>query len=107
MLRLYQGANYIEVESIVGPLEENKECITRFTTDLATEGLLHSDNNGYHMLVRKSHIEQQGMEKEDPIAIAARYYPMVYSTFLKDQENDLQLTVLAERSHGVSSQRSG
>ncbi|NXQ30709.1 MA2B2 mannosidase, partial [Alaudala cheleensis] len=88
----------IEQEYSVGPLELNREAILRTSTNLNTQQLLYTDNNGYQMQQRpfKAYVNN---------TVARNYYPMVQTAYIEDDSTRLML--LAERAHGVSSQGNG
>ncbi|XP_037685271.1 epididymis-specific alpha-mannosidase isoform X2 [Choloepus didactylus] len=88
----------IEQEYRVGPLELNREAVLRTSTDLDSQQVLYSDNNGYQ-LQRRPH---QAYKNN---SIARNYYPMVQSAFIEDSRS--RLVLLSERAHGVSSQGNG
>ncbi|XP_012967983.1 epididymis-specific alpha-mannosidase [Mesocricetus auratus] len=88
----------IEQQYRAGPLELNREAILRISSDLNSQKILYSDNNGYQM--------QQRLHKafkSNPIA--RNYYPMVQSAFIEDDKS--RLVLLADQAHGVSSQENG
>ncbi|XP_074848559.1 epididymis-specific alpha-mannosidase isoform X2 [Carettochelys insculpta] len=88
----------IEQEYRVGPLELNREAILRTSTNLTNKQILHTDNNGYQMQKRpyKAYLNN---------TVARNYYPMVQTAYIED--DSMRLMLLAERSHGVSSQGNG
>ncbi|KAK7803382.1 hypothetical protein U0070_012497 [Myodes glareolus] len=88
----------IEQQYRVGPLELNREAILRTSSDLNSQKILYSDNNGYQM-------QQRPYKAFKSNPIARNYYPMVQSAFIEDDKS--RLVLLAERAHGVSSQESG
>ncbi|KAM4854437.1 epididymis-specific alpha-mannosidase [Thomomys bottae] len=88
----------MEQEYRVGPLDLNREAILRTSTDLNSQRVLYSDNNGYQM-------QQRPYQMFRDNTIARNYYPMVQSAFIEDGRS--RLVLLAERAHGVSSQENG
>ncbi|CAH6977974.1 epididymis-specific alpha-mannosidase [Phodopus roborovskii] len=88
----------IEQHYRVGPLELNREAILRTISDLNSQQILYSDNNGYQM-------QQRPYKAFKSNPIARNYYPMVQSAFIEDDKS--RLVLLAERAHGVSSQENG
>jgi len=101
-IRLYTAGGVEEVENFVeiifdiGPLPSATEIITLFSTNINSEGVISTDDNGFEFLKR---------EYNWNLGIEANYYPLIYASYI----NDLfaQLTVISERSHGVSSQVDG
>ncbi|XP_072802621.1 epididymis-specific alpha-mannosidase-like [Vicugna pacos] len=88
----------IEQECRVGPLELNREAILRTSTDLNTQRVLYSDNNGYQM-------QRRTYRNYANNTVSRNYYPMAQAAFIQDRGS--RLVLLSERAHGVSSQRSG
>uniref|UniRef100_A0A8C8VKA8 Alpha-mannosidase n=1 Tax=Pelusios castaneus TaxID=367368 RepID=A0A8C8VKA8_9SAUR len=93
-----QLCHRIEQEYRAGPLELNLEAILRTSTNLNTKQTLYTDNNGYQMQKRpyKAYVNN---------TMARNYYPMVQTAYIED--DSMRLMLLAERSHGVSSQGNG
>ncbi|KAM6221799.1 epididymis-specific alpha-mannosidase [Rhynchocyon petersi] len=88
----------IEQEHRVGPLELNREAVLRTSTDLDSQQVIYTDNNGYQMQRRPHQAYANN-------SIARNYYPMVQAAFIQD--NQSRLALLSERAHGVSSQGDG
>ncbi|XP_007954504.1 epididymis-specific alpha-mannosidase [Orycteropus afer afer] len=88
----------IEQEYQVGPLELNREAVLRTSTNLDSQRVIHTDDNGYQMQRRpyQAHVNN---------SIARNYYPMTQAAFLEDSRS--RLLLLSERAHGVSSQSDG
>jgi len=101
-IRIYHANGNTEIEEFVdmwfdiGPLPSHTEVITLFNSDINSEGLLTSDDNGYE-LMQRSYQWGSGIE--------SNYFPLVYASCISDLMS--QLSVIAERSHGVSSQIEG
>ncbi|XP_077992129.1 epididymis-specific alpha-mannosidase-like [Glandiceps talaboti] len=91
---------HIELQYRIGPLFVNKELITRFTTNLSTDKILYSDENGYQTLKRTYRTDATE-------SIAQNYYPMVSTAYIQDDKEDMRLTLLSDSSHGVSSLGNG
>ncbi|XP_006823863.2 epididymis-specific alpha-mannosidase-like, partial [Saccoglossus kowalevskii] len=91
---------HIELQFRVGPLSINKELITRFSTNLTNGKVIYTDENAYQMMKRN-------FRKNTTEPIAQNYYPMVSTAYIEDEKKDLRLTLLSERSHGVSSLTDG
>jgi lysosomal alpha-mannosidase len=57
VVRLFNGADFVEFESTVGPItfddDLGKEVITRFDTNLNTQQLWYTDSQGLEMQQRK------------------------------------------------------
>ncbi|CAJ0964540.1 unnamed protein product [Ranitomeya imitator] len=88
----------IEQQYRVGPLERNREAIIRTQTNLQTNKRIYTDDNAFQMQAREFKIY-------DSNTVARNYYPMVRTAYIEDEKT--RLVLLAERSHGVSSQDNG
>jgi len=101
-IRLYTAGgvedveNFVEIVFDIGPLPSSTEVITLFSTNINTDGIITTDDNGFEFLKR---------EYQWGPGIEANYYPLVYAAYINDIFS--QLTVISERSHGVSSQTNG
>ncbi|KAI4882355.1 hypothetical protein NFI96_027804, partial [Prochilodus magdalenae] len=104
VVRLYEDSRELELEWTVGPIPVNdglgKEVITRFDSNIASAGYFYSDSNGREVLERrKDYRPTWDLKQTEPIA--GNYYPINSRAFIKDGK--AQLTVVTERSQGVSS----
>jgi len=87
---------FIDFDFTLGPLPSQREVIAKFYSDLATEGVITTDDNGFEFLKR---------EFKWGLGIEANYYPTIYASYISDFLK--QLSLISERSHGVSSQIDG
>ncbi|XP_053145025.1 lysosomal alpha-mannosidase isoform X2 [Hemicordylus capensis] len=104
VVRLYAGQPYVEFEWTVGPIPIRdglgKEIISRFETNLQTDGRFYTDANGREILERRR--DYRAMWKFNQTEpVAGNYYPVNSRIYIKDQK--VQLTVLTDRSQGGSS----
>lgn len=104
VVRLYSDQRYLELEWTVGPIpigdQKGKEVISRFDTDLKTDGLFYTDANGRQILQRRRNSrETWALQQTEPVA--GNYYPVNSRIFIRDKNT--QLTVLSDRSQGGSS----
>nr|XP_060620901.1 lysosomal alpha-mannosidase [Anolis sagrei ordinatus] len=104
VVRLYAGQPYVELEWTVGPIPIRdglgKEIISRFETNLQTDGLFYTDSNGREILERRRNYRATwNLSQTEPVA--GNYYPVNSRIFIKDKK--VQLTVLTDRSQGGSS----
>ncbi|XP_073430619.1 epididymis-specific alpha-mannosidase [Dendrobates tinctorius] len=88
----------IEQQYRVGPLELNREAIIRIQTSLQTNKRIYTDDNAFQIQARE-------FKTYDSNTVARNYYPMVRTAYIEDEKT--RLVLLAERSHGVSSQDNG
>ncbi|XP_049645255.1 lysosomal alpha-mannosidase [Suncus etruscus] len=104
VVRLYPGERHLELEWTVGPIPLGdgwgKEIITRFDTPLKTEGKFYTDSNGREILMRRrDYRDTWKLNQTEPVA--GNYYPVNTRVFIKDE--NMQLTILTDRSQGASS----
>lgn len=104
VIRLYEGRKELELEWTVGPVPIKdglgKEVITRFDTDIMSSGYFYTDSNGREVLERrKDYRPTWDLKQSEPIA--GNYYPINSRAYIKDAKQ--QLTVVTDRSQGVSS----
>ncbi|XP_018421620.1 PREDICTED: lysosomal alpha-mannosidase [Nanorana parkeri] len=104
VVRLYSDQKYLELEWTVGPIprrdSNGKEVISRFDTNLQTDGLFYTDANGRQILQRRRNSRDTWAFKQTE-PVAGNYYPVNSRIFIKDK--NIQLTVLTDRSQGGSS----
>jgi len=87
---------FIELVFDIGPLGSGLEIITLFSTNISTQGAITTDDNGFELLRR---------QYQSNVPIEGNYYPLIYAAYINDKSS--QLTVVSERSHGVSSLKDG
>ncbi|XP_077183388.1 lysosomal alpha-mannosidase [Paroedura picta] len=108
VVRLYAGQPYVELEWTVGPIpirdDLGKEIVSRFETNLQTNGHFYTDSNGREILERRRDYRATwNLRQTEPVA--GNYYPVNSRIYIKDQK--VQLTVLTDRSQGGSSTADG
>jgi lysosomal alpha-mannosidase len=83
-----------------------KEVITRFTTDLQTDGLFYTDSNGRELLERKRNYRPTWeLDLSEPES--GNYYPVTSKILIRDAIKQQELAVLNDRSQGGSSLNDG
>lgn len=90
--------NFIETRHGVGPLQGNKEMISRWSTSIKSNGKFSQDDSGFLFLERTFNSSQS-------LIIPGNYYPVVQATYIQD--SDYRLSVLTSQSCGCSSLASG
>ena len=85
----------------VGPLELNKDFVSRYTTSLQTNGVFYTDDNCFEVHQRTFSTNMSAN------VIGGNYYPMTCAGFIKDDVADVQLTFLNDRTRGATSQANG
>lgn len=109
-IRLYKGFDNVEFKWVVGPIpfedKIGKEIITRFDTDLQTDGKFYTDSNGREIVPRKRDFRPTWqLNVTEPIS--GNYYPVNSRIFIRDLKTDRQMTILTDRSQGGSSIKDG
>ena len=107
-IHLYDDAQVVEIEWIVGPIpiDDNigKEIIMRYDTDIQSESKYYTDANGREVLERtRDYRPTWNYTVNEPVS--GNYYPINSRIWIKDQNR--QLTVLTDRSHGGGSIHDG
>eukprot|EP01137_Pigoraptor_chileana_P035462 Opistho-2@29507 len=105
-IRLYAGQPWAEFEHTVGPIPTSdnigKEVISRFTTDLDTQGVCYTDSNGREMQLRKRDFRPTWTLQVNE-AVSGNYYPVNSRAAIRDANGNRQFTVLTDRSCGGGS----
>jgi hypothetical protein len=89
------AAHYIEIQFDIGEVPMDKEIVTLFKTNIATESQIYTDNNGY-MTQQRTRVKGED---------SGNYYPIQMSSFIKDSKS--QLTLLCDQARGVASLQDG
>ncbi|XP_012222573.1 lysosomal alpha-mannosidase isoform X2 [Linepithema humile] len=110
VVRIYPEEQHIEFDWLVGsiPVEDKigKEIITRYTSNLNTDGVFYTDSNGREMLKRvRNYRPTWDLKMEEPIS--GNYYPVTSKIAIKDEEKQLKLNILTDRAQGGSSLQDG
>lgn len=110
IVRLYSDSHHAELEYIVGPIpfgdHNGKEVISRFDSNLKSDSVFYTDANGREMQRRvRNHRATWLLNNTEPVA--GNYYPVNSRIFLQDMHQDIQLTILNDRSQGGSSLKDG
>ncbi len=109
IVRLPSGAQYLEVEYAVGPVPIDdawgKEVITKYSTNIQTSSTFYTDSNAREMQVRIRNYRPTYRINTTSEPITSNYYPMNAAAYIKDESSasTVQLTILNDRSQGVSS----
>lgn len=108
VVRVYKSERFVEFEWLVGPIDVadgvGKEIVSRFYTDIKTNGEFFTDANGRQMLKRKRDFrETWSLHMEEPVS--GNYYPITTKIAIEDGSN--RLAVLIDRAQGGSSMVDG
>ncbi|XP_054159740.1 lysosomal alpha-mannosidase-like [Oppia nitens] len=103
-VRTYEDRDYIEFDWTVGsiPVNDNlgKEIITRFESDLITNGLFYTDSNGRQTMKRELNLNSTLCNNN---YISGNYYPIYNKIYIKNDNQGIQMSVLNDRTQGGSS----
>ncbi|XP_055636185.1 lysosomal alpha-mannosidase-like [Toxorhynchites rutilus septentrionalis] len=108
VIRVYAEEKHVEFEWLVGPIpvddSKGKEVVTRFHSDIQSDGVFWTDSNGREMLRRvRNHRETWDLELAEPVA--GNYYPITANIALED--DNLRMAVLNDRAQGGTSLQDG
>ncbi|XP_075234905.1 lysosomal alpha-mannosidase-like [Lycorma delicatula] len=109
VIRLYKGVNQIEFQWLVGPIPVEKwmgkEVITRYSTDLQTNGVFWTDSNGRRMIKRiRNYRSSWNLTLSEPVA--SNYYPVTTTASIVE-DNYRKVTVSVDRPQGATSLNDG
>jgi len=80
--------------------------VSRFTTDLQTNGLFYTDSNGRELLERKRNYRPT-FELDLTERQSGNYYPVTSRILIRDTTRQQEVAVLNDRSQGGSSLNDG
>ncbi|XP_033167145.1 lysosomal alpha-mannosidase isoform X2 [Drosophila mauritiana] len=108
VVRVYNKDSFAEFEWLVGPIPIDdgigKEVITRFNSDIASDGIFRTDSNGREMIKRKiNHRDTWSVKINE--AVAGNYYPITTKIDLED--DTARMAILTDRAQGGSSLKDG
>eukprot|EP01117_Protostelium_nocturnum_P005720 TRINITY_DN2065_c0_g1_i1.p1 TRINITY_DN2065_c0_g1~~TRINITY_DN2065_c0_g1_i1.p1 ORF type:complete len:1186 (+),score=493.65 TRINITY_DN2065_c0_g1_i1:3529-7086(+) len=94
-------SSHVEIISEVGPLNvQGRELVTRLSTNLNTQGVLYTDDNGLEIMKRTFDRKAQELQ-------AGNLFPMVQRAYLRDESQSTQLVLLSDSTHAVGSFANG
>ncbi|XP_014487574.1 PREDICTED: lysosomal alpha-mannosidase isoform X1 [Dinoponera quadriceps] len=110
VVRIYSEEEQVEFNWLIGPIpvkdKIGKEIITKYSSNLKTDGEFYTDSNGREMLKRvRNYRPTWDLELHEPVA--GNYYPVTNKIVIKDEEKQLKLNVLTDRAQGGSSMDDG
>ncbi|EDV98984.1 lysosomal alpha-mannosidase isoform X2 [Drosophila grimshawi] len=108
VVRIYKQSNHAEFEWLVGPIpiedHMGKEVITRFKSDIESDGIFYTDSNGREMLKRqRNHRETWNVKLQE--RVSGNYYPVTTKIALED--TTARMAILTDRAQGGSSLQDG
>ena len=103
---MYSTSDLLEIDYVIGPLPSGTSFVTRFETNLKTEGTFYTDANGRQIIKRKRNYYPT-FKFDESKRITGNYYPITTSLFIQDRKKDARLTVYTDRSYGGTSLTDG
>ncbi|XP_074649565.1 lysosomal alpha-mannosidase-like [Tubulanus polymorphus] len=106
VVRLRDNEKYVEIEWTVGPIPisdgKGREVVNYFQSGLKTHSMFYTDANGRETQTRRRNYRPTWtLQQTEPVA--GNYYPINAYAYLKDEQANVQLTVLTDRSQGGGS----
>ncbi|CAF3366114.1 unnamed protein product [Rotaria sp. Silwood1] len=106
-IRLLDNSPYIEFEWIVGRLNINVEFVTSYhSKDLNNNGIYYTDSSG-RSLMKRIRDQRDGYRFKQSEKSAGNYYPLVTGIMIKDEKQDLQMSIITDRAQGGGSIKDG
>ena len=108
VVRVYKTEKFVEFEWLVGPIpigdNVGREIVSRFYSDIKSDGEFFTDSNGRQILKRKrNYRETWNFETEE--SVSGNYYPVNTKIAIEDEK--LRMAVLTDRAQGGSSMADG
>ncbi|XP_074647600.1 lysosomal alpha-mannosidase-like [Tubulanus polymorphus] len=106
VVRLRDNEKYVEIEWTVGPIPisdgKGREVVNYFQSGLKTHSMFYTDANGRETQTRRRNYRPTWTLQQTE-SVAGNYYPINAYAYLKDEQANVQLTVLTDRSQGGGS----
>ena len=101
VIKVSPDSDFIEFDYVIGPIpvddKVGKEIISRFNTNLTTNSVFFTDANGRQLLKRVRNFRPTWkLTVTEPTA--GNYYPITSRIAIRDEKQDIQITVLNDRS---------
>lgn len=111
VVKVKEDSDLVELDYRIGPIpvedKIGKEVISRFITDLDTEGTFYTDANGRQLLKRVRNNWGPTFDYVDSEPVAGNYYPVNSRILIRDVKRNVQVTIFNDRSQGGSSLEDG
>ncbi|XP_044592334.1 lysosomal alpha-mannosidase isoform X2 [Cotesia glomerata] len=110
IVRVYKAEQKIEFDWVVGPIPIDdsigREIVTKYKSNLQSDGTFYTDSNGREMIKRKRNYRPSwNLTLEEPIA--GNYYPVTAKIYLEDVREKMRISVLNDRAQGGTSMVDG
>ncbi|XP_058821191.1 lysosomal alpha-mannosidase-like isoform X3 [Topomyia yanbarensis] len=108
VIRVYEDEQHVEFEWMVGPIpiedDIGKEIVTRYQSDIKSNGVFWTDANGREMIKRvRNHRDTWNLELAEPVS--GNYFPVTAKIALEDKNQ--RMAVLNDRAQGGTSMQDG
>ncbi|KAJ8970122.1 hypothetical protein NQ317_003840 [Molorchus minor] len=113
IIRIYKNEKYIEFDWLVGGInitdDMGKEIISRFTitSDFNNNNTFYTDSNGREIIKRVVNHRPDYTYNSSVEPVASNYYPVTSRIVIRDDEKDVEVAVLTDRSQGGSNLHNG
>ncbi|XP_034481924.1 lysosomal alpha-mannosidase-like [Drosophila innubila] len=108
VVRIYEGISRVEFEWLIGPIpiddDTGREIVTRFKSDLSSNGVFYTDSNGREMIKRERN-KREYFEPDMSESVSGNYYPVTARIALQDEQR--RIALLNDRAQGGSSLEDG
>lgn len=108
IIRIYEDKPYVEFEWLVGPIpiedKVGKEVISKFSSNIKSDGIFFTDSNGRDML-RRTRFSREDFEAMYNETESSNYYPVTANIALQDSK--IRMAILNDRAQGGSSLSDG
>ncbi|XP_076263635.1 lysosomal alpha-mannosidase-like [Rhynchophorus ferrugineus] len=110
IVRINNIEKSIEYDWLIGPIPTHGsngiEVITRYSTNLTTNGTFYTDSNGKEMLKRVRNFRPT-WDVDIAEFAAGNYYPVTSEIAIRDEELGMELAILNDRAQGGTSLNDG
>ncbi|XP_018570365.1 lysosomal alpha-mannosidase [Anoplophora glabripennis] len=112
IIRVYKSEKYIEFDWLVGGInvldERGREVISKYTApEFENYNIFYTDSNGREMIRRELNIRSDYTYNATEDPVASNYYPVTSRILIKDENRDVEIALLTDRSQGGSSMENG
>ncbi|KAG5887526.1 hypothetical protein JTB14_022138 [Gonioctena quinquepunctata] len=111
---VYDEEEYLEYDWLVGPLDndtvdtelhQGREIVVRYSIKDMKSDYFYTDSNGRQMIQR----QRNNNSYDDPTVepVSSNYFPVTSKISIRDEDRNLQLSVLTDRAQGGTSLTDG
>ncbi|XP_050518488.1 lysosomal alpha-mannosidase [Diabrotica virgifera virgifera] len=109
IIRHYKNESYIEFDWIIGNINitdnKGKEFISKYTinSNFNNNNVFYTDSNGRELIKRVKNKRSDYTYDPEVEPVSSNYYPVTSRIVIKDEDQDIEVAVLTDRSEGGSS----